>query len=416
MVVQTPPGRPYTPDPEIEAGVIEDARARQRSHRRIGLLIAAIVAVIVAIAVVIAAAVRLSTGRAGSVEPTSNVARLSSSGDRYWYTRTLVPASHVVIETWIGLNGTVRRRELAVSGSRGTVVQDWVVTGLPSFPWQANGSPSDPGDSLFSYRQLLALSTAPARLAAALEDAEAAYTTRDLDAYVQPGPLRTREFGRLLARANTALPADELDAIGTLAVTPISPRLRLALIAAATHLPGISAATHDLTITLTADNANPPEDSTFNTSSGEVLTGTAQAPGRVLAQGPSTSIDAIPTNIKPLVASARIPQATIEPRTASPTQTLTLRLPANTGQPTLALLFGPTGPNCHFWASRPPTVTLPAPRHSDNIDQITLSPHILDRSSWCTGNYQLQVQRPGTHILGTFQGSAANFTIAPHKA
>src|ERR1019366_2026908 len=45
MVVQTPPAWPSTPDSVPEAGVIEDARARQRSHRRIGgILVAAAVA------------------------------------------------------------------------------------------------------------------------------------------------------------------------------------------------------------------------------------------------------------------------------------------------------------------------------------------------------------------------------------
>jgi len=44
-IVQTPPSPPSTPDPDIDAGVIEDARKRQRRHRRIaGLLIAAAVA------------------------------------------------------------------------------------------------------------------------------------------------------------------------------------------------------------------------------------------------------------------------------------------------------------------------------------------------------------------------------------
>ncbi len=45
MVVQTPRAPPSTPDPEIEAGVIEDARARQRRHRRIGLALLAAAAV-----------------------------------------------------------------------------------------------------------------------------------------------------------------------------------------------------------------------------------------------------------------------------------------------------------------------------------------------------------------------------------
>lgn len=41
MAVQTPPAPPPTPAPGIEDGVIEDARARQRRHRRIGWALAA---------------------------------------------------------------------------------------------------------------------------------------------------------------------------------------------------------------------------------------------------------------------------------------------------------------------------------------------------------------------------------------
>lgn len=41
MAVQAPPAPPSTADPGIEDGVIEDARARQRRHRRIGWALAA---------------------------------------------------------------------------------------------------------------------------------------------------------------------------------------------------------------------------------------------------------------------------------------------------------------------------------------------------------------------------------------
>ena len=36
MVVQTPPAPPYAPETGTDAGVIDDARARQRAHRRVG--------------------------------------------------------------------------------------------------------------------------------------------------------------------------------------------------------------------------------------------------------------------------------------------------------------------------------------------------------------------------------------------
>lgn len=63
-VLQIPPGLPSIPDPETEAGVIEDARARQRSHRRIGVvLVAAAVAAGLLLAGVVGGGGGAGTGR-----------------------------------------------------------------------------------------------------------------------------------------------------------------------------------------------------------------------------------------------------------------------------------------------------------------------------------------------------------------
>ena len=72
MVVQTPPAWPSTPDSVPEAGVIEDARARQRSHRRIGVvLVTAAVAGGVLITVMAGGRGGAGTGRHAGGQPSA---------------------------------------------------------------------------------------------------------------------------------------------------------------------------------------------------------------------------------------------------------------------------------------------------------------------------------------------------------
>jgi hypothetical protein len=73
MVVQTPPAWPSTPDSLPEAGVIEDARARQRRHRRTGVvLVAAAVAAGVLIAVMAGGGGGAGTGRHAGGQPSGS--------------------------------------------------------------------------------------------------------------------------------------------------------------------------------------------------------------------------------------------------------------------------------------------------------------------------------------------------------
>ena len=76
-----------------------------------------------------------------------------------------------------------------------------VVSGDGLFPPQANataainGAPTnmrDPGDGLFTARELDALPTNVSALKARLEQAVIALQLRNLDAYVGPGPHRSR--------------------------------------------------------------------------------------------------------------------------------------------------------------------------------------------------------------------------------
>lgn len=73
MVVQTPSATPSTPDPETEAGVIEDARARQRSRRRMGgVFVTAAVAAGVLIAVMAGGGGGGGTGRDAGGQPSGS--------------------------------------------------------------------------------------------------------------------------------------------------------------------------------------------------------------------------------------------------------------------------------------------------------------------------------------------------------
>lgn len=73
MAVQTPPAWPSTPDFAPDAGVIEDARARQRRHRRTGVvLVAAAIAAGMLIAVMAGGGGGGGTGRHTNGEPSGS--------------------------------------------------------------------------------------------------------------------------------------------------------------------------------------------------------------------------------------------------------------------------------------------------------------------------------------------------------
>lgn len=125
--------------------------------------------------------------------------------------------------------------------------------------------------------------------------------------------------------------------------------------------------------------------------------------GTILAQGPVPDLVAIPRGLTPIRSLvARPPAITLAPATGTRTTTFTLRLAvphspttAQRPPPLAAEMFGPTGPNCIYWLSRPPNTRIPAGtithRHHHTFATYRITPAAIGRRAWCPGRYQLML-------------------------
>ncbi len=285
---------------------------------------------------------------------------------------------------------------------------DTIIGGDGRFPPQANATGSydgvpfnarDPGDGLFTHHQLQLLPTNVAGLRSRIKAAVAAQTDRNLNAYVLPGKhhrqivarLRPRYFGGAAGQTGQVLMA-----MSDLEASPLPSRLRAALFGVAKSLPGVHASAGD-----------------------------------VVAQGPVNSLTAVPEHVAAIAEPTGLqpPQLAITPRSGRPGTTFTIRLttPATTARshhaPALdANMFGPTGPGCIYWTSRPPVARIPPGRAATRAGTVTytyqLSAGAIGRPAWCTGRYQLlispiwQSQAPGQpDTMNQLSHAAAYFTI-----
>ena len=68
-----------------------------------------------------------------------------------------------------------------------------------------------------------------------------------------------------------------------------------------------------------------------------------------------------------------------------------------------AEMFGPTGPNCTFWASRPPLAQIPPGTVTQSVPgalaAYQITPNVIGRHTWCPGRYQLMIS-PSTTTPG----------------
>lgn len=381
------------------------------------------------------------------------------AGD-YWYTRTIlssreplpivprrIPAGQTggqvplvwfdtreSIETWIGLDGTLRDQQTQLSarfasaadrarwraakqtfpqGFGGT--SDSITVGDGRFPPQLSGGLQNPGDGLFSYRQLISLPTSVAQLRVRIEQAQAALQARLLQGLretVTQGPgVRTLQLRNPLSAAQTRA-SSGLQAIAALLAAPVPASLRAALFRVAATLPGITyqGKARDpigrTGVAISVGTGGYRTRMIFDPNSGELL---ANAQGTdlistVVAQGVVDSINQLPANVAPVPGTPRqAPQLlTISPRVGDARTLFTLTLPAprsasQHGRAPLlaAYLLGPTGPGCRFWASRSPFARIPpgsVTRHSASSRTYTyrLGPPAIGQSAWCPGRYQLQ--------------------------
>ena len=422
MTVTAPP-RPPEPD-ELQA-LIEEAWQHARRRRRRRIRIALLVAGIVAIGGVVDAIGSADGGRSltGGSRPSGAAVTRAGLPVRYWYTRTVVaadapvigiaqPSGRETIETWIGTDGIWRQRAIELSNA--SVASDAVIGGDGLFPPQANANgsvngvainPRNPGDGLFTWRELQSLPTSTAALRSRIEPAVAAQTTRDLNDYVLPGRhhrqivarLRPRYFGGPAGQTGQALIA-----ISDLEASPLPARVRAALFAVAKTLPGVRATNgeHDALgrtgVALSQGGGLPL---IFDPRTGTLLAGVS---GTVVAQGPVNSITAVPKHVTPIAEAHGLQplQMVIAPRSGARDTTFTIHLAtpiaaahSNVAPALDANIFGPTGPGCIYWMSRPSFVHIPSGTAATRAGTVTytygLSAGAIASLAWCPGRYQL---------------------------
>jgi hypothetical protein len=424
-VTVTAPSRPPRPD-ELQA-LIEEAWQHARRRRRRRIRLALLVAGMVGIGGAVDTIGSADGGRSltGGSRPTGAAVRVGGLPVRYWYTRTVVaagatvigiaePSARETIETWIGTDGTWRQR--VIEPSNASASSDAVIGGDGLFPPQANATGTvngvainnrNPGDGLFTWSELQSLPTSTTALRGRIGRAVAAQTTRDLNDYVLPGSrhrqivarLRPRYFGGPAGQTGQALIA-----ISDLEASPLPARLRAALFAVARTLPGVRATNgaHDAlgrTGVALSQGGGPPL--IFDPRTGKLLAGVS---GTVITQGPVNSISAIPKHLTPIAEPRGLqpPEMAIEPRSGAPSTTFTIRLATPTAAahfdvtPILAAnMFGPTGPGCLYWFSRPSFVRIPPGIAATRAGNVTytyqLSAGAIARLAWCPGRYQLLI-------------------------
>ena len=439
-----------SPAPEAERGdpeaLIEEAwqRARQRRRRR---WIAAITGLVVVCGGVLAC-IGLSHSHTARRDPVGRSPALTSGSTtgHYLYTRASFtpPAGYgssayaATIENWVGSDGTWRLRETVPGRAPGSI--DLIVRGDGLLPPQANaggalnGAPinqENPGDGLFTARQLNSLPTSVAMLQVRLEQAVTAQELRNLNAYVKPGPDRASELARLRPVFLDRHTADMLTAISALDMSPLPPRLPTALYHVARALPGVhTTVTHDRHGRPGIEVAGQGRALIFDARTGALRSTTAGAvfdqgvAGTIIAQSRVPNAYTIPHGLNPIRSLVgRPPAMTLAPSTGTPTTTFTVRLAlaqtrhaAQRAPDLQAAMFGPTGPDCTYWRSQPPAVRIPAGtltrNHGDALATYRVSPAAIGRSSWCPGRYQLMLtavrSSPWTGVPRSF--TAAYFT------
>jgi hypothetical protein len=458
---------PLTARRDEPEALIEEAweLTRRRRHRRFAA--AFVLFVVMGVAVIVG--VSQSGGQTPRGGGRGSAAAAAGRGfvGRVWFSRTIVDRvtpspivprvvrvgqkagpvpvvyfrTRTSFETWIGRDGSFRQREVVLSASFATAAgrrrwraarqslpsglavgtgSDGVDLGNGEFPAGLDSSQSDPGDSLFTARQLLGLPRSPRAVQRALVGVQRALIRRQEDAYVQSGPHHAADVARLVRMNDSREPLafGVLDSVSSLAISPISDRLRRRLVSAAGITPGVRTSTSATRVELTVPGLQFGGPVVFDRRTGQLLAGMPQAPGMIIAQGVVGAIGALPHGLRPINArhlpTPPMPQLT--PTTGTAHTTFTLQLPARalgaTRAPRVfADMAGPTGPDCHYRYSQPGMARIPTGTSRGGIDSFTVAPQVIGRDSWCSGRYGLQVAVGQNGTLGTGQGSTAYFTV-----
>ena len=500
MTIQ--PAPPRSPDQDELQALIEEARERARRRRRRNGAVALVTALIIVGGYLLAAQAGGDHGPTRVGFASSSSAPLAVGVGPFWYMRTvgtmrasrcakplpgvMNPCGSMVwfdvvmsTETWVGTDGTMRERSVEVSqrfaspGDRARWLAsrkpvpvtddaqgDALDIGSGNFPSAVFGQidanvpapegppsgagPIDLGDGLFTYRQLLAL---PASGPAALSRIDQAWTElrhrygRMLLRWHSPGAtLTARDDLAPIPSAGRAI--QELLLLAHLDAAPVPPRVRLGLFHAATALAGVTSAPHaPMGVTVSASYPHwQPVSFTFDSHTGELLTGLPMDAGVVdvagpasivVAQGPVDSITALPKGVKPILGLGAPPLwpsppmpaiENVSPAVGRPTTVFTVLLTATPGDgahPAPTAWVGITGSAGHgiYHAGKqafdrngrflpgnqgvdpclPATSVRAWPattvrRAGQLVFVYRVAPQLFHLRAWCTGRYQLGIQ------------------------
>jgi hypothetical protein len=383
---------------------------------------------------------------------------------QFWYARTVVSAraplpivprtppvgkrptvpplvwfiSRQSIETWIGIDGTLRMRTIELSRRFATPADRarWLAAGqqLPAstatdsitagdswFPPQLASAGPDAGDGLFSYTQLLSLPTGLPALRQRLEQAQAAFQKRVSTAFTKSsqnlGNCRcttvTFQFsgGSQVYTSKQTRAITQLKTIAELLSTPLPTAVRAALFRLAATIPGVNyrGRVHDPLgrpgVAVSVGAGAHEVRLIFDPRRGVLLADIEDGglASTIVTQGVVGSIDALPAGVRavPGPAGLRPQTIAISPRVGVPATTFTLTLAAHLpasrpGQPSAFIFFlsGPAGARCQ--SSVPQPLISPARQRTTASTRQTLATYLITpsearRRAWCPGRYQLRV-------------------------
>lgn len=450
--------------------LIEEPRRRRRRYAVAAGLLALL-------GVVVSVLVAEGTGRVATPAAGSQLAvppQFVAPG-QFWYTRTVqsvrdseragglvvrdgvdhaIGASvgfdvRVVEESWVGVDGTMRYRVVAIprfasAGDRAKWARygrplsvltanydmDVITNGrgvFPSqlwYPWpwsRGVGTPADGparvdvGDSLFSYRQLLALPTRATALRARLLAAERALAWRESHV---GGTLSQAPGGQ-----GPAAVYDTLDAIAGLLAAPLPAALRHALARAAVTLPATSvvrSARDGLgrrgvsvsTVEPGSEGSQFTRRLVLDPATGTLLEGGGLDGGAVVAQGVVDSVYALPTGLSSVgaVGAPPAPPAlSITPAVGNSRTVFTVTLLARAGHPSSPALdwsVAGTAPlRCFARGALPPLRPSAMIRRAGGLAYAyRLTPPRVRGDAWCPGRYELEAAPTETRPLSPARG------------
>jgi hypothetical protein len=323
------------------------------------------------------------------------------------------------IETWVGLDGTVRTRTIPIGARRFATPGDrarYLASGFP-LPRFRNGDDSTvqggdgfpPGLALFRYRELVRLPSEPGALYERIHRALAvaqARVQRELQQAIADAKVAQPQVRRAIwtVSAKGGQGAAELDAIKGLLESPVPAGVRAALYRAAALVPGVryDGHVHDSLgrrgVGVSAGRPGSQFQLIFDPSTGALLGQHSPVVGdsATLAAGVVGSITALPAGLAPIAAPRGLApvEVSVRPTVGAPTSAFAVRVrqPVSHG----AYLFfvrGPARPTCH--PTLLPIASIVPVRGSRAGRQLThrLAPLATTGKAdrWCPGSYEVQV-------------------------